>query len=147
MRICPRSTMFLAATAALCVTGCTTSYRNALAEECQQRSICRFDDKTGEMYRTYQYFPSAEVYRNVFHRTWYWHEDGQTFHGSQLPASAASRVNENCFEFVFLPTVHPFEMHAQVTEQFPTLETLTIQAAAFQSEDAFDQVANVPDEE
>jgi len=122
-----RSTLLATGVGLAALAGCTAD-SSLLAEEAMQGGNARFHPETGELYRLYQYFPNEEVYRSVYHYTWYWQDDdGRWWRTDDLPTDRA--VSKDFYELLELPSGKPYEFHAEVTEAHPSYEMLVAETA------------------
>lgn len=113
----------------LATAGCQSD-ASLLAEEAMQGGDARYHAETGELYRLYRYYPEEEVYRSVYHYTWYWqNEDGGWRTSDKLPEDMT--VSADFFELVELPGPRPYVFHYDVKTANPSYETLVAQTDAF----------------
>ncbi len=131
--------MSAVALGAALLSGCDNS-ANLMAEQAMMGGNARYDSN-GNLMRPYTYYPDQQVFRSVYHYTWYWKEDNGWHHGSSLPSTFALG---NDSVFIQLPTGHPHTMINEVVAMHPSTDMLYAKVAEQESDELLEAMASVP---
>ena len=129
------STMKCLGLAGLCgatVLSLGCSNENKLSEMSANRGDVQYSASTGKMFRTFEYFPSAEVYYSVFQDSYFWN-DGMNWHRTtSLPSHYEGQLDDSVL--IQLPTDAPHLMHDQVVSSYPSVTNLRRTLAVMDAE-------------